>query len=990
MAPKGDKSQNCIDCIDPINYIYNTTTHNCDEKEIEIKEEKCPNQLYFIDNEETDPEKKKKCIEEGNLCPANFPYLIQYLNLCVENCDFNIIWNEDFPEISYNNPENNFTIFQQILYNECIHFSNNLNYINYYWEFLDSIIKNNEYINFVNNYYGRNLENYNNDNSLYFFGEDTVFHITKTSHENSFILSRNSKNNYFEYNSNSNFFSNYYFVNHWNYPSYRNERRVSIIYLAECEKIIKRLNNIYDSIDLIILKLDLYRNDTKNEIMTNKVEYKIYNPLNNLEFDLDICKNYPINIITPTSIINENTEENAKLLYALKYVIKGGYEPFILYSNFYTETCEQFGNEYDVDMTLKDRRKYIYDKVKNFKFCENNCYYKSTDENLNFINSICKVKTTQDLSIDNSYFNTLEQENENNYANDKLSKKLEEIEKSKINDYFNFYLTKCYKLLFSEQGFYYNYACMLIILLFILYIFFMLFYFCIGFDYYINVLKTFLFMKYLGKEKTTKIYYYKKNEEGKIAFVDEEIKEKETNIIKSRTIQNRTNTDNIYNRQNNFKLHDPNKWIRENKSSILAEPVKDDQIKVVNDYKYKNNDIYKNKDNIIEDYNNENNIDNNNNDNDIINNNASPPKRKNTKNNNYYTMEYNNDLINARTLKPITSNTYDYIQSKLKGNEKKEQNIENNNVINNNDNSISNKIEEIGNEDEEINNKTKNKNFNKKSEVHNTSPAIYIYNLILENDIESSSTIIEKEENNKSNLITKWEYSFLNDGEINELDYDNCMEHDKRNFFRIYFSFIKYNLLIFFSFLVYEDFNVNSVKIALFFNYLILYLTFNTMFFNNNSIHNIYINDGKYKIGYHGLRILGAFVLSLIFIKLIQLWITFNRRKSLKMKLKKRYTDSKNEILKMIEKYTLNIRIYFPISLIIIIIFCYYVSVVCAVYRYSHKYLIVNWIICIIFHIAYSLILNIIPAILRFLSLKDKNKNKKTMFTASRILSYFL
>ena len=987
--PNGDKKQNCIQCKDS-DYTYNEETKNCDkiETEIVIKEEKCP-YLFYIDNEENE-----KCIQD-NVCPEDLPYLIQDLQLCVKKCNYNIDIDENSDIITFDYTDSDSSFFEHILSYECVHFSNNLDNINYFWNILDSKIKGG--FNLLNyNYHGRNLENYNDHESTYFFGGNIAFHFTLASYENSFILTKNSKKNNIIYNSYSNYFNDVYsFVYHRNYPSYRKERRISIIYLSECEKIIKRLNNIDDDNDLFILKLDIYRNDIKNEIMTNKVKYKIYKP-DLSEFDLnslDICDNYPINIITPTSIVNENIEENEKLLKKLKNVLKEGYEPFILYSNFYTETCEQFSNENNIDMTLKDRRKYIYEKVKNFQFCEKDCYYQSTDENLNFINCICKfnIPATPDLEIDNILFNSLEEENENNYANDKLSKKLEIIENSKINDYFNFYLAKCYKLFFSKKGFYYNYGCILIIGLFILYILFILFYFCLGFDYYINELKKFLFIKHLGKEKNTKIYYYKKEEESKISFEDEEIKEKEINIIKNKKIQNRTNTDNIYNREKNFKVHDLNKWIRENKSSILAEPIKDDQIKVVNDYKYKSNDIYKNKDNIIKDYNNENNIDNNN-DNDTIDNNASPPKRKNIKNNYFYSMEHNNELVNARTVKPITNINYDHIQSQLKGKEKLEQIFnDNNNKLNNNDNNINIKEEEINNENEQINNKTKkSNNFNKKSEYHNTSPAIYIYNLILENDIESSTVIEKEEEEVKSNIITKREYSFLNDGEINELDYDNSFEHDKRNIFRIYYSFIKYNLLIYFSFLVYEDFNVNFVKIALFFNYLILYLTFNTMFFNNNSIHNIYINEGKYKIGYHFLSIFGAFVISVILIKLIQLWITFNRRKSLKMKLMKRYTDSKNEILKMIEKYTLNIKIFFPISFIIIIFFCYYVSVVCAVYRYSHKYLIVNWILCIIFHFIYSLILNIIPTILRFLSLKEKTVSKKKMFTASRILSYFL
>ena len=137
---------------------------------------------------------------------------------------------------------------------------------------------------------------------------------------------------------------------------------------------------------------------------------------------------------------------------------------------------------------------------------------------------------------------------------------------------------------------------------------------------------------------------------------------------------------------------------------------------------------------------------------------------------------------------------------------------------------------------------------------------------------------------------------------------------------------------------------------------------------------------------FHAFRILGAFFVSLIFIKLIQLWITFNRRKSLKMKLKKRYTHARNEILNIMNSYKLNMIIFFPISVILDLLFIYYVSVVCAVYRYSCKYLVLNWFICIGFHLVYSLLFNFIPTILRYLSLKKENRN--CMYTTSRILSY--
>ena len=977
VSPKGINQQNCDECNDGYEADPNIGT-NCNEITTEPNvenEEECKDLLFYYDNDE------KKCLEKGKFCHSNF--LLQELRLCINKCpkddsEMSSIINALNTNNDPNIPDSpsidgySFPDYTNILNKRCVPFSDGREYIKLFWSNLYGIIKNN-YNNFLNGNYN-NIRILSNDNPLYIFGEDSTFHITTLSNQNRYIFSEDLDSYYFK--------DIYYFYGNEKYNNLRNERRISIIYLGECEKILKNLqiNDLNSYSDLVIMKLDLYR-PIKDEIVTNKLKYKIFDQKDTHDtLDLSICDNYPINILNPVSFNTDENSEIYKLVITLRNVLKEGYEPFILHSNFYTETCMQFSNEYDVDMTLKDRKTYIYEKIKNFKLCEKDCYYKSTDIKINFINCVCKVNPTDTLgtgddSAKDSDFNSLDDNNKEYYFNEKISKKLEEISNNKINDYFNFYLIKCYKLYFSSDGFYYNYVSWIILGLFGLYILLMLFYFCIGFDVYINQLKKFLFLKYLGREEALKKLNIKteinkdNKEDSSIDFSNESNKDIPS-INLNNKVQNRINNDNIYNREKNYAIKNRNEWIRENKASILAHPLKDDQIKVVNDYDYINNDLYKNKDIINTDLHNQKQT--NNDDNDYL----APPKRKDNKNNKYYFMEKNNDLINARTIKPITDKNYDIVQTLLKGKQKENKESENN---------VISSIEELNDEDKKD---KQMKTFNKKSIEHNTFPAIYIYDLILEGDNE---TIIEQDiKAEDSKIITKREYSFLNDGEINELDYDNSFAHDKRKFMRIYFSFIKYNLLIYFSFLTYEDFNTSFAKMALFTNYLILYLTFCTFFFNNNSIHNIYENEGKYKIGYHFLRVLGAFVLSLIFIKLIKLWITFYRRRSLKMKLMKRYTDSKNEILRMIETYNTYMKIYFAISIIIIIFFCYYVSVVGAVYRYSQKYLIVNWIVCIAFHFVFSLVLNFIPTILRYLSLKENNDSKRSMYNASKILSYFL
>ena len=1015
--PKGDYYQNCETCNDPLNYEINTETTNCDEivkeeeeEEIEEEEEEiitCDGLFYFdIDaieeneeNEESNYNNKIKCINGSDLCPDEYQYLDQRNMVCVKNYSYSIIYDirgykEYIKDVEYSYPNDDNEKYQKIVCKNIIQLSHNLSYLEDYWTLLDGKMIEGD----TSCHYMRRLDVSDVDNAIY--NEDSTFQLTNTKTQKDRIPweARDLKNNYFLYNHKANYISNSYnFPIKDKYSTYRNQRRVSILYLSECEKIIKLLNETNQ--DLLILKLDIYQNVSSDAITTNKVVYRIYNPsiLPREPFDLSICKNYPINIITPVSYSKSKNSESNKLYQKLLHIKKAEHEPFIVYSDFYTKICNQYESIYGTDMNMKDRKTFIYDKIKNYNFCQKNCYYHSTDEEINFINCICIPQNFNEnegstFDISNGAFTTLEENNEDHYKNAYQNKLLDEINKSKVNDYFNFYLMKCIKLLFTYDGFFYNYVSMIIIGLYILYLILIFFYSCIGFDFYINVLKEMLFHKFLYREYWRIIKKEEINsEEANDISLEEDLKEREIDIIKKRKIQNRTNTRNVFERVKKYNPKDDNKWIRINKSSVLIDPVKDDQIQQVNEYAYKDKYIYKNKSNKIRDYQNDININN-------MNNNA-PPKRFDNKNNNFYHMEKNNDLINARTVKPITSKNYDDIQALVKGKQKSEKPIEETNENNTIDDKIDKELKKKENEDKENNGIIEEKeekdeqegvtdiinHYNKKTELHNTSPAIYIYNLIL-GDFPSIMTVEEQEIQEKSNLITKREYSFLNDGEINELDYDNSVFHDKRKFIRLYYSFLKYNCLLIFTFFVYEDFNLNFVKYALLINYAMIYLTFNTAFFNNNSIHNIYMNEGDYLFSYHWWKILLAFILSLIFIKLIKWWITFYRRKSLSMKLLKRYTDAKNEILRMIEQYHFHLKIYFPISCALFIFFWYYISVILAVFRRSFWHLLINWGLCALLHLAYSIILNFIPAILRYVAIK---KEIKCLYKTSRIISYF-
>ena len=94
------------------------------------------------------------------------------------------------------------------------------------------------------------------------------------------------------------------------------------------------------------------------------------------------------------------------------------------------------------------------------------------------------------------------------------------------------------------------------------------------------------------------------------------------------------------------------------------------------------------------------------------------------------------------------------------------------------------------------------------------------------------------------------------DFEINSLDYEDAIKLDHRNFFEYYISLIKNNHPILFSFASYKDYNIRIIKVFLFFFSFSLDLSINALFFDDNTMHKIYIDGGSFNFIYNIPQIL--------------------------------------------------------------------------------------------------------------------------------------
>ena len=163
------------------------------------------------------------------------------------------------------------------------------------------------------------------------------------------------------------------------------------------------------------------------------------------------------------------------------------------------------------------------------------------------------------------------------------------------------------------------------------------------------------------------------------------------------------------------------------------------------------------------------------------------------------------------------------------------------------------------------------------------------------------------------------------------MDYKYAIELDKRDFITYYFSLLKLKHLIIFTFLIKEDYNVYLIKISLFLCSLALYLITNTIFFNDENMHEIYIYEGKYNFIYQLPFILYTTIISVFFNNLLNL-LSLSQRNILKLKQIDEISIMIRKMLTSLKIFKLKIVLFIIIGLIILIFGWYYLTMFCAVY----------------------------------------------------------
>ena len=212
-----------------------------------------------------------------------------------------------------------------------------------------------------------------------------------------------------------------------------------------------------------------------------------------------------------------------------------------------------------------------------------------------------------------------------------------------------------------------------------------------------------------------------------------------------------------------------------------------------------------------------------------------------------------------------------------------------------------------------------------------------------------------------------------NDKELNELSYELALKYDRRTYFLFYLSLLKTKHPFIFSFIYNRDYNAKVIKIDLFIFSFTIYYAVNALFFNDDSMHKIYENNGKYSFIYQLPQIAYSALISGFLNALLKI-LALSEGDIIELKNKHDGKNSSELEKKLNKKLFIKFLLFFIISSILLAFFWYYLSMFSAIYINTQIHLIKDTLISFAFSLFYPFLIYLLPGIFRILSLNDKKK----------------
>ena len=235
--------------------------------------------------------------------------------------------------------------------------------------------------------------------------------------------------------------------------------------------------------------------------------------------------------------------------------------------------------------------------------------------------------------------------------------------------------------------------------------------------------------------------------------------------------------------------------------------------------------------------------------------------------------------------------------------------------------------------------------------------------------LNNVETIGDDQRNNKT--INKLSNS---DEDIQDMDYEEAIIKDKRSYLRMFWSFLIDSQIILGTFCTENYLNLFVIKLSFFVCTFQISFFLNALFYTDDYISDAYHNEGVLDFISGLPKAIYSFLATLITTNLLKM--LSNSKNELKKAIREKsqemiYINIINAKLRKLRK---KLIAYFILVFLFGIIFLYYVSSFCAVYRYSQKYWFIGCLESFAIDSGVAILICILLAFLRYLAIKNRIK----------------
>ena len=313
--------------------------------------------------------------------------------------------------------------------------------------------------------------------------------------------------------------------------------------------------------------------------------------------------------------------------------------------------------------------------------------------------------------------------------------------------------------------------------------------------------------------------------------------------------------------------------------------------------------------------------------------------------------------------------------------------------INTDNINIQNSSEKKLNKNSHNKSKSKNKanqiNINSNNITITTKKNNYITSNRKISDFSVSNINMSPKESNKINEEELAKKKKLDDFELNDLNYEEALLFDKRPFYQIYWSILRREHIIIFTFFIRNDYNLPYIKFSRFIFLLCTEMVMNVIFFTDDSMHEVYLSYGKYDFFQQIPQIIYSTIISQL-LEVFLCYLSLTDKHIYQISNLKANEENRHLIFKILRIIKIKLFVFFIFTSLLFAFYWYFISAFCAVYTNTQGIFLKDSLSSFLTGQIYPFILYFFPSILRLIALKDsKKKRLSIIYKLSEIIPIF-